>query len=235
MPIRQKSVGVTLQNQARILTKSSWTPYVCPFVVFIVLTSPANYFPDSAHLLYLAKTLLVGGLLWFWRHHYLSDLAPRLSPAGYLAAAAAGLAVLPVWILPEALLPQLGASAGFNPYAFGCPPAAVPALIAVRLVGAALVVPVMEELFWRSFLLRYFINPNFQKVALGTFTWFSFAAVVILFGLEHHRWLQGMMAGAVYTALVVWQKSLRGCIIAHALTNLGLSVYVIATEQWMFW
>ena len=158
-----------------------------------------------------------------------------LSPSRYLTAVAAGLRVLPAWILPEAFFPQLGAEAGFNPYSFGLPGAAVPALITVRLIGAVLVVPVMEEVFWRSFVLRYLVHPNFSKVPLGTFTWFSFIAVVVLFGVEHHRRLQGMFAGVVYTILVVQQKSLRGCIIAHATTNLGLGVYVIAAQNWIFW
>ena len=107
--------------------------------------------------------------------------------------------------------------------------------MAIRLAGAVLVVPVMEELFWRSFLLRYLINPDFKKVTLGTFSWFSFISVALLFGLEHHRWIQGIFAGFMYTALIINQKSLRGCVIAHGVTNLGLGLYVLATQNWMFW
>jgi len=230
-----KRVETTLKNQTETQTKSPWLPYVLPFVVFIGLTAPSSYYPGTTHLLYTAKTIIAASLLWFWRHHYKPEMAPKLKPAGYLAAAAAGLMILPVWILPGAILPQIGEGTGFNPYSFGCPPAVVPALITVRLAGAVLVVPVMEELFWRSFLLRYLVHPDFKQVAPGTFTWFSFVAVMVLFGLEHHRWIQGMIAGAVYAALLIQQKSLRGCIIAHAVTNLGLGIYVIATQQWMFW
>lgn len=235
MPSRQKCIELSLHDKTQTLSRALWLPYVCPFIVFIVLTIPASYFPEETHLLYILKTLAVGGLLWYWRGSYAMDIAPRLSTAGYLAAVGAGLLVLPAWILPEAFFPQLGAEAGFNPYSFGLPGAAVPALIAVRLIGAVLVVPVMEEVFWRSFVLRYLVHPNFSKVPLGTFTWFSFIAVVVLFGVEHHRWLQGMFAGIVYTLLVVQQKSLKGCIIAHVTTNLGLGLYVIVTESWMFW
>ena len=234
MPKPQKNVELII-SRTQALTLASWGPYVCPFIVFISLTAAASYLPEKAHLIYFVKTLGVGGLLWYWRGSYAMDILPRLSFRGYLAAVLAGLLLLPVWIVPEAVFPQLGAENGFNPYGFGCPPAAVPFLIAVRLFGAVLVVPVMEELFWRSFLLRYLINPRFQRVALGTFSWFSFAAVVFLFGLEHHRWIQGMIAGAVYTLLVIRQKSLKGSILAHSVTNLGLGIYVIATQQWMYW
>ena len=37
-------------------------------------------------------------------------------------------------------------------------------LVAVRWIGATLVVPVMEELFWRSFLMRWFQRTQFETV-----------------------------------------------------------------------
>ena len=61
-----------------------------------------------------------------------------------------------------------------TPHGFGWPEGTVTVLIAVRLMGAAVVVPVMEELFWRSFLMRYLINPDFRAVPMGAFAWFSF-------------------------------------------------------------
>ncbi len=235
MLAKQKSFRVKLHDQTQTFSRSLWLPYLCPFLAFIALTLAAPCFPGWEHLLYFIKILITGGLLWFWRESYAMDIAPRVTPAGYLAAVAAGLLVLPVWILPEAFFPWLGAEGGFNPYAFGWPPTAVPALIALRIAGAVLVVPVMEEIFWRSFVLRYLVHPNFSKVPLGTFTWFSFCLGVIMFGLEHRRWIQGIIAGSVYALLVIQQKSLRGSIIAHATTNLGLGVYVAATQSWGFW
>ena len=215
--------------------KKNWVPYVVPFSVFMVLTEAGRYFPAHAHLLYIVKTITVGGLLWFWHRSYASDFSFKLSMGGYLSAVIAGLFVLAIWILPDKIFPQYGTDEVFNPFSFNIPQFAAYALIAVRLIGAAIVVPVMEELFWRSFLLRYLINPNFKKVALGTFSWFSFTAVVILFGVEHHRLIPGMIAGVIYTALVIYQKNLAGCVLAHAFTNLGLSIYVIATQSWEFW
>jgi CAAX prenyl protease-like protein len=235
MQPRQKNMAAITRYRIQSLVKRPWVPYVFPFIGFMVLTEAARYFPAEAHFLYIIKTFMVGALLWFWRHAYAPDLALKLTPSGYLAAVAVGLMVLAAWILPEKILPQLGIDAAFNPNFFNWPPIAVWALMAVRLAGATIVVPVMEELFWRSFLLRYVINPDFSKIALGTFSWLSFAVVVVLFGIEHHRLIQGMIAGAFYTALVIRQKSLRGCILAHGVTNLGLGVYVIATQQWIFW
>ena len=209
--------------------------YVLPFVLFLGLTAAAQYLPDWAHLLYIAKILLVAALLWCWRPVFRPDFARRLPPHEMLLAGGAGLLVLAAWILPENIFPRLPGDTPFNPYSFGISPLAAQVLILVRLAGAVVVVPFMEELFWRSFLLRYLIHPDFTRVSLGAFGWFSFAAVVLLFGTEHHRWIQGILAGLVYTGLVIRQKSLRGCVVAHGVTNLGLGLYVVATDSWHFW
>ena len=138
-----------------------------------------------------------------------------------------------IWILPEGLYPHLGESQ-FNPFIFqnGYVSAT---LVVFRLLGAVLVVPVFEELFWRSFLLRWVINPDFKKVELGKFTWLSFAVVTLFFGFEHNRWLVGLFAGAAYNWLIYRERNLWVCILAHAITNLALGVYVLQTQQWGFW
>jgi len=105
----------------------------------------------------------------------------------------------------------------------------------MRLLGAAVVAPVMEELFWRSFLMRYLTNRDFRSVPMGSLTRYSFLAVAVLFALEHHRIVEGVVAGLLYGLLVVRQKKLVGAILAHGITNLGLGIYVIATGRWMFW
>jgi CAAX prenyl protease-like protein len=108
-------------------------------------------------------------------------------------------------------------------------------LAAIRLFGAVIVVPVMEELFWRSFLIRYLVTPTFTMVPLGTFTPLSFGATVVLFGLEHHLWLAGMLAGAAYNLILYKTRRLWPCILAHALTNLLLGIHVLRTGEWHWW
>ena len=212
-----------------------WFPYVCPFAMFLLLSVPAGFFPEWTPFLYIGKTVIVGALLWFWRHRYAADLSARLSSYEWLTAFTCGLVVLVIWIVPESYLPQYGHPAGFDPYGFGWSKAAVRAMIAVRLIGAAVVVPIMEELFWRSFLMRYLINSNFRSVPMGAFSWYSFLSVAIVFGLEHHRIVVGIIAGVIYNLLLIRRKKLRGTILAHGIPNLGLGIYVLLTHSWMFW
>lgn len=223
------------KDQLTQFLKKPWLPYVLPFGLFLVLTEPARFYPELIPFLYISKTFIVGSLLWFYRHKYATDFSLGLSLREFLMAFSCGLLVLIIWIAPEEYLFQVGQSAGFNPYELGGSQAAAIGLICVRLLGSSVVVPVMEELFWRSFLMRYLINPDFRSVPLATFTWFSFIGVTILFGLEHHRVLVGIIAGLLYGLLFIRQKNLKGVILAHAVTNLGLGVYVVVTGKWMFW
>ena len=225
----------TQSDRIKQLLEKPWLPYVLPFALFLLLTEPARFFPELSPYFYIAKTILVGALLWFWRHKYAADFSSGLSLSELLTAIFCGLLVLVIWIVPEQYLFQVGESAGFDPYALGESQAAAFGLIGVRLIGSSLVVPVMEELFWRSFLMRYLVNPNFRSVPMGAFTWFSLLGVAVLFGFEHHRVIVGIIAGLLYGFLLVFQKNLKGVVIAHGVTNLGLGIYVVVTGNWLFW
>jgi CAAX prenyl protease-like protein len=222
-------------SQIKALLQKSWMPYVFPFVLFLLLTEPARVFPDMVPYLYVAKTILVAIVLWLWRHKYADDFSLGLTVGEVVTAISCGLLVLFLWIAPEGYFYQFEPGSGFNPYAMTGSQSVAITLIVVRIFGAAVVVPIMEELFWRSFLMRYLIDVDFRSVAMGAFTWLSFLGTAILFGLEHHRIVVGIIAGLLYTGLVVYQKKLRGVVLAHGVTNLGLGVYVIATGSWSFW
>ncbi len=222
-------------DSLRQLVQIQWVPYVIPFALFLLLTEPARFYPALIPHLYIAKTVLVGTLLWFWRHRYAADFSLGLSHREILTAFCCGLLVLVIWIVPEKYFFQVGQSSGFDPYAMSESLTAAIGLISVRLIGSSVVVPVMEELFWRSFLMRYLINPNFRSVSVGAFTWFSFLGISVLFGLEHHRVVVGIIAGLLYGLLLIHQKNLKGVILAHGVTNCGLGIYILATDNWMFW
>ena len=227
---------MSLQKGAiKDLIEKPWSPYVLPFVLFLLLTEPARFFPSLVPALYVTKTVIVGAVLWAWRHKYAEDFSLGLSFGGFLVAALCGLLVLVLWIAPEGYFYQFAPGDGFNPYAMTGSKGAAIGLIAVRLIGASLVVPIMEELFWRSFLMRYLVDVNFRSVGMGAFTWLSFLGVAILFGLEHHRIVVGVIAGLLYGLLLVYQKNLRGVAVAHGITNFGLGIYVVITGNWAFW
>lgn len=225
-------------------------PWVMPFglyMAFLCLESVVQSVTGSTTVglwLYPVKTAAVfGTLLYFWRQY--TELHVRLCVSGQEGAwtLGAGVLVYLAWVRMDWPWATLAQSAGYDPFQAGASLGAL--LAAVRLFGAAVVVPMMEELCWRSFLLRYVITlspgaktttpTEFTAIPLGTFTPMSFLVTVVLFGSEHALWLAGMLAGAVYTLLLYKTRRLWPCVLAHGITNLLLGVHVLMTREWHWW
>lgn len=207
-------------------------PYVVPFAIFIALSYIGTQFENGSYYFYPVKTVAVALSLFIYRKHY-AELYQKIKFKSMALAAAIGVVVCVIWVVPEGWYPPIGHSQ-FNPFIF-TDRTWIAWLIFFRLTGAVLVVPIFEELFWRSFLIRWIVDQDFKKVPLGKFNWLSFILVTIFFGLGHHQWLVGMVAGAIYNGLLCWQKNLWACVIAHAITNLALGIYVLQTGHWTFW
>ena len=189
----------------------------------------------TLYYLYPLKAVTVGAILFIFRKRYheltFRDLANIPTT---LASCGIGVLVFILWINMDWPLSSTTVPEGFNPTLLTDRSLQV-AMTFFRIAGAVLVVPMMEELFWRSFLIRYIIDKNFDAVQIGTFTWASFLFTVGLFGLEHNYVYAGIMAGVVYNLLLYRTRSLAQCILAHAVTNLALAVYVVITGKWQFW
>ena len=138
-----------------------------------------------------------------------------------------------LWVRMNWAWATQGQAAGYNPFQSDIGIGII--LAGMRVFGATIVVPLMEELFWRSFLLRFLVKSPYASVPLGTFSVFSCVATVVLFGLEHHHWLAGIMAGLVYNLLLYKTRRLWPCVVAHASTNFALSIHVLVTGEWQWW
>lgn len=223
---------------------------ILPFAVYLSFLAVAQVIPSIAptsasqngwvlHIdlwLYPIKTAAVLGLLvYFWPQY--QELENKLfnGTREAILTIAVGLVVYAAWVKMDWswAMQGDGTEQGYDPFRTGTGIGVV--LAGIRLFGASIVVPIMEELFWRSFLVRYLISSKFEAVALGTFTAFSFIATVVLFGLEHDLWLAGMMAGVAYTGLLYYTKRLWPCIVAHAVTNFALGIHVLVTGEWRWW
>jgi CAAX prenyl protease-like protein len=162
---------------------------------------------------HLAATVGIGvGVLIVW-------LAPDLLFKGYRHS----------WLFENALMPKAASSLSIAG-TLSWP------VLGLRMIRAAVIVPIVEELFWRAWLMRWIINPDFEKVPLGKYTAASFWIVAAMFASEHGTyWDVGLAAGIIYNLWMVRTRSLGDLILAHAVTNFGLSVYVIAFGKWEYW
>jgi CAAX prenyl protease-like protein len=172
-------------------------------------------------------------LLWFWRGYDELRLPKPAQPADWLLAVAFGGAVFLAWIVLDQDWAVLSRPTGYVPLAEDGSIDLVHAV--ARLAGLALVVPVMEELFWRSLVLRWIERHDFQSVAPREVGWRAFAITTALFALEHERWLAGALAGATYNWLYMRSGNLWVSIVAHMVTNGILGLWVLQTGNWEFW
>lgn len=213
-------------------------PRVLPFffyLFFIFLTDMlerAGWHADGVRWLYAVKVGGVVALLLWFRREYEELRRPLPGLRAAVVAIAVGAAVLVLWLNLDAPWMTIGSPGGFDPRDAGVMnwPLAV-----IRIAGAALVVPIMEELFWRSFLMRWLTAHDFLRVSPAAVKSVAFIVTVILFGLEHNLWFAGIVAGVAYSLLYMRTGNLWLAILAHAVTNGFLGVWVICTAQWNYW
>jgi uncharacterized protein len=204
-----------------------WLPYVVPmgiYMAFLLVQTNANLL-----WVYPAKVIAVAAALIYFRNAY-EELRPGFS----LLAVIVGLVAIAIWIGIDSFYPKFGSGAAFDPTTISAV-GQRNVFLAFRIVGAVIVVPVMEELFWRAFLIRWLVKEDFKSVPVGTFTGLSFAVTVGMFGAEHTQWLAGLICGALYNWLYYKRKDVFACVIAHAVSNAALAAWVLARGDWKFW
>jgi uncharacterized protein len=210
------------------------------FIALLVLGSQLSPFlgergaSGAASWFVVARGAIVAlALAWFWPAYSELRKPSPAAAADWLLAALGGFAVFLVWIGLDQDWAVLSRSVGFIPHD---PEGGTDWFKALaRLAGFALVVPVMEELFWRSFLLRWLERHDFLSVAPRLVSMRAFLITTVLFSLEHDRWLAGAVAGAVYNWLYMRSGNLWVPIAAHVVTNAVLGVWILHTQNWQFW
>ncbi len=192
----------------------------------------------ARYALYPVQTLVCAGVLaWFWREYRLT--APRLAWFAVLAAlvsAALWVSVFPL-LIARTLPHQPPRVDGFDPNVFAANPALYWTELVLRFTRLVVVVPILEEIFWRGFLLRWVIDENFTAVSFGTYRRTANFLVAVGFMLEHSLpdYPAALVTGLLYNMVAFRTRSLSSCILAHAVTNALLGCFIMATRQWGFW
>jgi CAAX prenyl protease-like protein len=236
-----------------------WQPlfaFVLPFFLFVMLTSleAMETLKPWYPILYLIKIVLVAGSLWWGRKHY-----PKWNWEGVGIGLIVGLLggvvwiVLCTWSLEQYVLPGIastladwlqmpsltewikpGSRVGFNPFETLSTTTAWGFVVA-RLIGMVILVPLLEEFFWRGFLNRIVQEEEWEQVPWGKYTRFSFAIVTLAFVAVHTEWTAALV-WIIGINLLYWKtKNLWACVIAHAASNAVLAYYILAHQQWHLW
>jgi CAAX prenyl protease-like protein len=217
----------------KIFAGSPAAARVAPFLLFLALTFCQGKFGAvSAYWFYFAKTIAGAWLIWEMRPFVL-----EMRWAFSWEAVAIGVAVFAIWVGLDPFYPHLTKnSAAWNPnLQFGENSALAGVFIVTRILGSTLVVPPLEEVFYRSFLYRYIASQNFLSVPLNKFLPLPFFATATIFGFSHNEWLAGILCGIAYQWLVIRKNRLGDAMTAHAITNFLLGGWIVWRGAWHFW
>jgi CAAX prenyl protease-like protein len=212
--------------------------YTAPFAVFLGFLALHSVAPLPPRVDEILRLVVLSLVLWLVARPVLD-----FRMVNWLGSAALGIAIFVLWILPDTLFPGYRHSVIFQNALTGqtatsMTPGALadPLVLALRGLRSFAIVPIVEELFWRGWLMRWVINPDFEKVPLGTYARNAFWIVAVLFAAEHGPyWDVGLAAGILFNWWMVRTRSLGDLIFSHAIANLSLSVYVIAAGKWEYW
>ena len=233
MPISAGSVRAGIFSPAMVR--------ILPFAVFMAFVIASSLLPAPAliqsgwdpRLLYVARTVVVAALLLvFWRH-YVELAITQLRQCQLLEPVTAGFVVFVLWIALDQPWAQIGDPVMFDPH--DSAGNIDWSLVLPRLIGLALVVPVMEELFWRSYIQRWIDQPDFLNFDPKSGSWRALVIGSILFALEHNLLIAGFLAGLIYGWLYMRSGNLWSPVIAHAVTNSVLGFWILATGSWHLW
>jgi len=208
--------------------------YVFPFALYLVMGDLTRviftgFEEYHIYITYCLRTVAVGYILIRYRSLYTELAMRRLDGTSVLI----GVVIFLLWVGLEGFYPMFSSvDSHYDPTIFDT--AAFGLLTLVRFAGSVLVAPFVEELFCRSFLMRYVIDSKWQDVPIGTYTLGSFVIVTLFFGFSHFRWLPGILTAVLLNLLLYRTKNLSSCVAAHATANLLLLVYVVCTGRWGF-
>lgn len=225
----------------------AWWAYLGPFGAFMLLMivpsvlgkfatgpTPPWWLARPEFWVYPLQTIVCAAMLFYFRQEYpLENRRPGAVAYGVLI----GLAAIGVWLAPRQIFHTAPRLEGFDPTLLVPGSAEYYWTVGLRFTRLVVIVPIMEEVFWRGFVLRYLVREDFVAVPLGTFTWLAFGGTALGFMLEHTvpDYPAALITGVLYNLVAVQTRSLPACIVAHAVTNLLLGVYVMRTHEWGFW
>lgn len=211
--------------------------WVGPFAVFMLWLAVDKFVPLANPAKELVRdAVLVAAILGFSRR-----VLPTRAP-NWIASIVLGIGVCALWVAPDTLIPGWRSHWLFQNAITGhvttsIPPTSLtPLMLTLRTARAAVLVPILEELFWRGWLPRWIQDSRIDRVPLGQYTPLAFWATALLFAAEHGPfWEVGLLTGIIYNWWMRRTRSLGDLILVHAVTNLALSLFVISTRNWAFW
>lgn len=209
--------------------RSAEGAYLLPLLVLIAASLVTRLFTADFDYLYPLRVAAPLVPLWLHRRDYDVSWVD-----GFWGAALIGAVTFVFWIaLAPGSDPEL---AEVIPYTLSEMHWSVAGLwLIFRTVGSVLIIPVVEELAFRGYLLRRLIAPDFTAVSGRDVTLGPVLLSSLVFGLLHQDWLAGTLAGLLFAFAYSRRGRLSDAIVAHAVSNGLLALHVIGGGHWELW
>lgn len=196
------------------LSKDPVAARIVPFLVFMLSGLLVQTFWLWPELGYPVQVALMALALWVFRRPILA-LDLRLDP---LAIGVGGI-VGGVWLATAPDSAPLGGLATLGTMGLGL-------WIICRLIGTVLLVPVIEELFFRGYLLSLINNGKTYRTVFGVvITSAAFAAL-------HGRVFEAGLAGVAFALLRLRKGRLGDAILAHVVANAIIAIAALLSGDW---
>jgi hypothetical protein len=223
------------QKQVR---SSGWAPYWAPYVSFLLAVELSGRVTEPFTAIFFVLRVIVplGLFSYFLLRNDYPELRGSRWGAWTLADVAVGLVGAVLWVAPFLLFDSLRPSEpGFDRGQLG--PGGEGFAQVLRAIGYVAVTPFVEELFVRSWLLRYVevadTRRSFRTVPIAHFTWRSFLIVMVWLVISHTFWWEYpvMFGWSLLTmAWFYYRKHLAPLVLVHAVTNGAIFAFVLAFD-----
>lgn len=210
-------------------------PFLLPLLALIATALVTGVFADEVDYLYPLRIVVALVVLAWYRKEYVAGLESHLDGRKLFSwhAVGIGFAVYVLWIGLSALDPFQPEAPPERLFELAAPLTIV--WIVGRALGSVIVVPIVEELAFRGFLLRRLVRSDFTSVPYRQWHWPAVLVSSLAFAAAHQQWVGGFIAGLLYAYAQKHRGLLSDAVIAHAVSNALISMQVLAFGHWSLW
>lgn len=205
--------------------------YVTPLLALVAAALVTGLASDGRIVERLEFVRLAAAAIALWIHR--DVLREAVRGAVSWVGPAAGVVTFALWMV--LVTPDQVTDATIAQELSGLPTWQVVAWVGTRVIGSVLIVPVVEELAFRGFLLRRLVSADFAAVSYRQITLVAVLVSSVAFGVLHDHWVAGIAAGLVYAGAVWIRGRLADAVVAHVVTNALVALVALGGGRWSLW
>lgn len=209
------------------LSNNIAAPYITPLLTLLSLSLLFSLFTISWDWTYPIKVIILSFLLLKFRKFYLNIINFNFSIYPILI----GIFAAFLWLK----IPSLAGNEQHQHSFLQSQNFIFITWITFKVIGSCILVPIIEEIAFRGFLLRFLIHKEFNKIHIGTFSLKSLIISSIIFGFLHQHLVGGFITSILFSIALYKKKSLFDAILAHSVTNIIIAYMVIFENNWSLW